>query len=79
MVSPESPKARTLSWNLDLLGRILSALGLAAFLIYCVVGAVSVNRNSIKLLSNPLDNTLPEGANAYTAIRAGATGQLYIS
>lgn len=49
----------------------------AALVAYCVIGAATVVTGGAQMLTNPWDNTLPEGAHVYAAIRAAQTGHLY--
>ncbi|HUN60954.1 MAG TPA: glycosyltransferase family 39 protein [Candidatus Sulfotelmatobacter sp.] len=60
-------------------GKWFTAMAFVALVSYCVVGALKVNTESVKAIGSRLDTSIPEGANVYTALRAGATGQLYIS
>jgi len=65
--------------NKDYVARVAAGSVLLAMVVYCVVGAVSINFYSFKLFSNRLDNTMPEGPHVYAAIRSAETGQLYHS
>jgi hypothetical protein len=57
------------------LRRLASVLLLA----YCLGGGLLVTGQSAKLIRAQRDTTYPEGANAYVAVLAGRTGQLYHS
>ena len=49
----------------------------AALIVYCAIGAGVVAISSARMLTNRWDNTYPEGAHVYAAIRAARTGHLY--
>jgi Dolichyl-phosphate-mannose-protein mannosyltransferase len=78
-MSPAAADRKTSKWGRTWYGKLFTAMAFAALVSYCFIGALKVNRESVKLIGDPLDTSIPEGANVYTALRAGATGQLYIS
>lgn len=55
--------------------RLISLL----LLVYCVGGAALVMVESMRMIPTQNDTTYPEAANAYVAVLAGRTGQLYHS
>lgn len=57
--------------------RVSYRIMFAALVAYCTFGAAVVAISSGRMLTNPWDNTLPEGAHVYAAIRAAQTGDLY--
>ena len=59
--------------------RLIPRVAFACLVAYCLIGAVIVAVGSTRLISNPWDNIYPEGSNAFMAIRAARTGQLYFS
>ena len=77
--APAPAERKLTKWGSTWYGKLLSAIAFGALVVYCIAGAVKLNRESVKLIDNPVDTSIPEGANVYTALRAGATGQLYIS
>jgi hypothetical protein len=76
---PAATEAKHSKWGTTWYGKLFSAMAFAALVGYCIIGALKINSESVRLIRNPLDTSIPEGANVYTALRAGATGQLYIS
>jgi len=79
MVLPAAGDEKAPKWGRTRYGQLLSALAFVGLVSYCVIGALKVNYESVKMIGSPIDTSMPEGANVYTALRAGATGQLYIS
>ena len=57
--------------------RVSYRIMFAALFAYCAIGAAVVAIGSGLMLTNPWDNTLPEGAHVYAAIRAARTGHIY--
>lgn len=76
---PTPSERKPSKWGTTWYGKLFSAMAFAALVSYCIVGALKVNSESVKLIGSRLDTSIPEGANVYTALRGGATGQLYIS
>jgi Dolichyl-phosphate-mannose-protein mannosyltransferase len=79
MVLPAAAEEKSSKWGGTRYSRWLSAMAFVALVSYCILGALKVNYESVKMIGSPIDTSMPEGANVYTALRAGATGQLYIS
>ena len=79
IVLPAAAEEKAPKWGRTWPGQLFSAMAFVALVSYCVIGALKVNYESVKLLGSPIDTSLPEGANVYSALRAGATGQLYLS
>jgi len=63
----------------NIVTQVVVAIFFSTMVFYCVVNAGSVNLRSVQLFHNQLDNTYPEGAHVFSAIRAAQTGSLYFS